>query len=130
MTRFVLGLCMAFTLLVGGTAALPPLAVPSAHAQVFNGPGLEGGVNAASQVNGPVNKPLREFVTDLLAKVLNFLALAAVIVVIIAGLYLIFSNGSDDAKNKAKNIILYTIIGLLVILFARTIVGIVVSIFK
>jgi hypothetical protein len=128
MKHLLLGACMALTLLVGGAVGIAPLAPATAHAQVFNGPGLEGGVGAAQQVNGPVNKPLREFVTDILKKVLNLLALVAVVVIVIAGFYLVLSNGSDDAKNKAKNIILYTIIGLLVILFARAIVGVVTNI--
>jgi hypothetical protein len=103
---------------------LSPCAVMVAHADaVFNGPGLQGGINQAATIQGPVQGSIRTVVTNLLAKVLNFLALAATVVVIIAGMYLIVGMGSDDSKNKAKTIILYTMIGLLVILFARLFVG-------
>lgn len=66
---------------------------------------------------------IRDVILRALAFVLDFLALAAVIFVVIAGIRLIVSGGSDDQKDKAKKIILYVIIGLLVVLFARVIVG-------
>lgn len=66
---------------------------------------------------------IRDAILDILIFVLNFLALVAVIFIIIAGIRLIVSQGSDEQKDKAKKTILYVIIGLLVILFARVIVG-------
>ncbi len=94
-----------------------------ASAQVFNGAGLQGGVGAAGTINGPVHSSLRSVALILLGKVLNYLALAAVVVIIGAGVYMVVGGGSEDSKNKAKTIILYTIIGLLIVLFARVLVG-------
>lgn len=68
---------------------------------------------------------IRQLVINLLTSVLNFLALIAVVVVVIAGIRLIVSQGEDDAKDKAKKTILYALIGLAVVLFARVIVGLV-----
>ncbi len=66
---------------------------------------------------------IRNVILNALVFVLNFLALAAVIFIIIAGIRLIVSQGSDDAKDKAKKTIIAVIVGLLVVLFARVIVG-------
>lgn len=113
------------SILLGSTLWLPQAALAS----VFNGGGLQGGIGIAGQIEGPLDSSgsgpdaIRNPIVSLLNTVLSFLALAAVITIIIAGLYLIFSNGNEDAKGKAKTIILYTIIGLLIIFFARLIVG-------
>lgn len=97
-----------------------------AYAQVFQGSGLNGGVGHAGGISGLAGSmPIRAVITRVLNSVLNFLALIAVIVVIIAGFYLILSLGEDDQKEKAKKTIYYVLIGLAVILFARVIVGLV-----
>jgi succinate dehydrogenase/fumarate reductase cytochrome b subunit len=67
----------------------------------------------------------RRIVIDVLAAVLNFLALIAVVVVVIAGIRLIISQGDEDAKEKAKKTIFYALIGLVIVLFARVIVGLI-----
>ena len=54
---------------------------------------------------------------------LNFLALLAIIFIVVAGIRLIVSQGEDEQKDKAKKTILYVIVGLIIILFARVIVG-------
>ena len=72
---------------------------------------------------------IRDKVTDLLIIVLNFLALVAVIFLVIAGIRLITSQVEEDAKNKAKKTILYVLAGLLLILFARVIVGFIAHLF-
>lgn len=64
----------------------------------------------------------RAEVLKIVGAVLNFLALVAVIVIIIAGIRLIVSQGEDEQKDKAKKTIFYAIAGLLVVLFARVIV--------
>ena len=97
--------------------------VSRASAQVFNGPGLEGGVAQASQIEGPIKAPLRVVILSFLEKALNFLALAGVIMIVAAGITMIFSGGDDTVKDKAKKIILYVAIGLVIVLFARALVG-------
>ncbi|GAC1392779.1 MAG: hypothetical protein NVSMB46_09500 [Candidatus Saccharimonadales bacterium] len=61
------------------------------------------------------------FVT--IANVISFFAgIAAVIIIIIAGLQYILSNGDNAKVSSAKNTILYAIIGLVVITLAQTII--------
>lgn len=99
------------------------LMLSRAHAQVFNGPGLVGGVDQASMIDGPLHAPLRVVIMVMVYNALSFLGLVGVVMVIVAGFYLVLSGGSDTAKDTAKKIILYVVIGLIVIFFARSLVG-------
>ena len=110
------------TLLVSLYGSLSALAT-GASAQVFNGSGLEGGVNEAAAIEGPAHGTIREVILSMLYTVLSFLALASVIMVIIAGIMMVMSGGKEETKERAKKIILYVIIGLIVVLFARAVVG-------
>ncbi len=92
-------------------------------AQVYNGGGIEDGIDQASGITGVADADPREVAISIIEAVLNFLALIATIMVIAAGIYMIVSLGNDDNKEKAKKIIYYTIIGLVVVLFARVIVS-------
>lgn len=97
----------------------------TAAAQVFDGPGILGGLNAAGGINGLPSGDVRATIIRILRSVLSFLALLAVITIIIAGIMLIVSLGNEEYKERAKRIIFYTLIGLVIVLFARVIVGIV-----
>ena len=66
-------------------------------------------------------------IVKILNLVLSYLALLAGIVVIIAGIRLIFSLGDEEAKESAKKTILYAVVGLLIILFAKAIVLLVIG---
>lgn len=61
-------------------------------------------------------------VRKILFKVLTYVGLIAVVVIVIAGIYLITSNGEETQKDKAKKIIIYTIVGLVIIALASVIV--------
>ncbi|OGJ54962.1 hypothetical protein A3D11_02670 [Candidatus Peribacteria bacterium RIFCSPHIGHO2_02_FULL_49_16] len=95
------------------TLAASNLAIATASAQGFGGP-----IPPAL----PGSPDLRATVTSILSQVLNFLALLAAVVIVIAGIRLIISQGEEEQKEKAKKTITYAIIGLLVILFAKAIV--------
>ncbi len=94
-----------------------------ASAQVFNGGGLQGGVGEAAAIEGPSHDSLRGIILSMLYKVLSFLALAGVVMIVVAGFTLVLSGGSDTAKDRAKKIILYVAIGLVIVVFARSMVG-------
>ncbi len=65
----------------------------------------------------------RTVILRIMAFVLDFLALIAVVFIVIAGIRLIVSQGEEEQKNKAKKTIIYVIVGLIVVLFARVIVS-------
>jgi uncharacterized membrane protein YjgN (DUF898 family) len=99
-----------------------------AYAQTFQGAGLNGGIQHGTGIQGIAqNSDIRGTAVKIIVAVLNFLAVIAVAVVVIAGFYLVLSLGEDDGKEKAKKTIFYTLIGLVVILLARVIVGFVTS---
>jgi hypothetical protein len=107
------------------TFSLLPLAAFADHAtaSVYTGGGLDAGVNQAAQIAGPTQMTLRGAILNLMYKVLGFLALLAVFMIVMGGAYLIVSGGSDEIKEKVKKIVLYVCIGLVIVLFARAIVG-------
>lgn len=70
-----------------------------------------------------------QILVDIIAFVLDFVLILAVIFVIIAGLRLIVSGGDEGEKDKAKKTIIYVIVGIIVVLVARILVTFVDSIF-
>lgn len=66
---------------------------------------------------------IRQIILSVLTYVLNFLALFAIIFIVVAGFRLIVSQGEEEQKEKAKKTILYVVLGLIAVLFARVIVG-------
>lgn len=65
---------------------------------------------------------LRDTIGNIVDEALSYAALLAVAVIVIAGFYLILGLGEETAKEKAKKIILYTAIGLIILLTAKAIV--------
>ena len=66
---------------------------------------------------------IRQVITSVLNTVLNFVGLIAVIAIVVAGISLIVGFGSDESKERAKKIILYTFVGLIIIILAKLIVN-------
>lgn len=87
------------------------------HASVQDGLDLIKG-----SVDIPTGDP-RDEVTRAVRFVVTFLALAAVITIITAGFFFVVGLGTDTAIQRGKKIILYTILGLIIVFFARLIVG-------
>jgi succinate dehydrogenase/fumarate reductase cytochrome b subunit len=100
--------------------ALTASAIPAAVFAQIGGPNPNVGNLPAPQAGG-VN--IRTIILNILTWVLNFLALLAVVYIVIAGIRLIVSQGEDEQKGKAKKTILFVIVGLIVIILARIIVG-------
>jgi type IV secretory pathway VirB2 component (pilin) len=70
---------------------------------------------------------IRSPIVSMMNTIVNYLTLAGVVTVFVAGLYLIFSFGNDENKEKAKKIIYYTLAGLFIVFMARVIVVFVVN---
>lgn len=114
---------MSIVLRVSFRAGL--LLTAAAEKALAQGAGAFGGPIPAipGTPTGASGDDIRNTILKALTFVLNFLALAAVVFIVVAGIRLIVSQGEEEQKNKAKKTILYVIIGLLVVLFARVIVG-------
>ena len=92
----------------------------NAYAQVDLGRGkIEGQVNVPMSADPDI----RQFVVDVINFIVNFVALAAVIAIIVAGFYLLMGFGTETSSQKARKIILYAVIGIIVIFFSKIIVN-------
>ena len=67
------------------------------------------------------------FVTNLVNSLLYVLGAVSVIVIIISGIFYATSNGDAALITKAKNTLLYAVVGLLVAIMAYAIVSFVIS---
>jgi hypothetical protein len=66
---------------------------------------------------------VREPIVNVLTFFLGFLALLAIIFIVIGGVRIIASGGNEEQLTKGRKTIIYAAIGLLVIVLARLIVG-------
>ena len=77
-------------------------------------PGPVGGLAGDTDIKGAIS--------SLLVKVLDLVTIVGVVFVVVAGIRLIVSGGDEGEKDKAKKTIIYVIVGIVVVLFARVIV--------
>jgi hypothetical protein len=93
---------------------------PLALAQDSNNPFDTNGING---IPGGNNVDVKQIIINVIKFILDFLAVLAVIFIIIAGIRLIASQGDESAKDKAKKSIIYVVAGLIVVLISRVLVG-------
>lgn len=106
------------------------LGFQQAFAAVYGGGGIQDGINQAAGLGGISNvTSVRDIIIRVITFILDIVLLLAVAAIIIAGIYLITSNGEEGQKDKAKRIIYYALIGIVVVLFSRMIVIFVNTIF-
>lgn len=92
-------------------------------AAVFQGGGLQQGINQAQNIQGLSAAPdLRTFVINAINTAINLLGVLAAASIVVCGILLIVSLGNEDTAGKAKKGVLYSAIGLLIILFTKAIV--------
>ncbi len=109
---------------VSGAFAAMQFAVGTAYAQLPDPtaiPGLQGETDVAG---------IKDTIVAVIKVILDFVLLIAVVFVIVAGIRLIVSGGDEAQKDKAKQTIIYVIIGIIVVLFARVIVSLVNDLFS
>ncbi|MCA9370759.1 MAG: hypothetical protein KC680_02240 [Candidatus Peregrinibacteria bacterium] len=97
-------------------AVMAFLAAPTVGAELFGETPDIGGVGSDTDA-------IRQGILDALTFILSFMALIAVVIIVIAGIRLVISQGEEGEKDKAKKTIFYAILGLVVILLAQAIVG-------
>jgi len=109
------------TLLILGVPTLVPMAV---HADSL-GSACEGLTLADPSATCDATKAKDGF-SNIIKNVINVLSIiggaVAVVMIVIGGLRYVFSGGDSNGLSGAKNTILYAIVGLVIILFAQTIV--------
>lgn len=82
--------------------------------------------------DGSLNFSLQQII-DLLVRIteniLTYVGIIAVVMIVIAGIILVVNGGNENSRDRARKIIVYTIIGIIVILLASAIVRFVLGIF-
>lgn len=107
---------MVFALMVG-TLSLFTL-VAHAASNILN---PTDNIGAVSNATGGATS-LRALVLTIVDYFLGFLGLLAVIMVIYGGVTYVSSAGNDEAVGKAKKIIMYALIGIVIILLSFVVV--------
>jgi hypothetical protein len=82
------------------------------------------GTGDLDDLPNPGNGDLRVAVLNLIKTVLSYLALIAVVYIIYAGIRLMVSRGNEEAVSEGRKTIIYVLVGLIVIIFARFLVSI------
>lgn len=108
---------------LSGAFAATQFAIGSAFAQLAEPPEIDG-----LQTETGVDS-IKDAIVEVVKIVLDFVLLVAVVYVIVAGIRLIVSGGEEGEKDKAKQTIIYVIVGIIVVLFARVIVSLVNNLF-
>jgi type IV secretory pathway VirB2 component (pilin) len=103
-----------------GTFAYLQLHAVKALAQGFGGP-------TPSIGSAPAGGDIRSAVLTTLNFVLGFLALLAVVFIIVGGFRIVTAGGNEENVTKGRKIIIYALIGLVVVFFANVIVGFITS---
>lgn len=128
--NFAMALALAFTGVFG--AALISGGEVYAATTCPNGTGTyehsiaECGVNSVQDPNQP-EPDLMTTIKNVINAVLGVVGVLAVIVIIIGGIYFIISQGDSAKITRARNTILYGVVGLIVALLAFAIVNFVLS---
>jgi succinate dehydrogenase/fumarate reductase cytochrome b subunit len=65
---------------------------------------------------------IKAAIIDFIERVLDFVLIIAIVYVVVAGLRLIVSGGDEGEKDKTKTTIIYVLVGIVIVLFARVIV--------
>ncbi len=82
-------------------------------------------LSAVPSVTGANN--LHAGVVAVVNAVLNFVALIVLVLIVIAGFRILLSQGDEGARDDAKKTIIYLIIGLIIIVFAKAITNFIIA---
>ena len=99
------------------------LIAPVVHASVYGGNGLLSSMTPLAGISSAPS--IRSIIIKIILFILDFVLILAVVAIIIAGIYLITSAGDEGQKDKAKKIIYYALIGIVLVLMSRVIVSVV-----
>lgn len=117
MRKLMFGILMGLAAMTG-LAAQPVLAAPSQLCNEITDPELKQQAGCSLTNNDTADK----MANGIIKVVLSVVGVVAVVAMIIGGVMYIISSGDASKINRAKNIIMYGLIGLVVSLLAYAIV--------
>ena len=130
MKKLIFNICaVVMTVLgLGGVAALSPVVAEPAYAKVNNPTtATPDQFVSGSKPSGAVNGDLMDMIKNIINIVLGVVGIVAVVMMIMGGISFITSQGDAGKVTKARNTILYGVVGLIVALLAFAIVDFVLT---
>ncbi len=109
-----------------GFATLTPALVQAATKDEVQSGLTAAGGSAADSSTGS-DGTFRKTIQNIINILLFIIGIIAVIVIVIAGIQYVTSGGNADQASKAKNAIIYAVVGIIVAVMAYAIVGFVVG---
>lgn len=97
---------------------------------LFSGSTVQKGLEAAKSIGGISGTSVGGVIDTILAVIIPLVTTIAVFTVVIAGMYMILSNGEEAQKDKAKKIIQYTLIGIGIVILSPHIVELALNVFS
>lgn len=116
-TQFVKQALIVFGLMVGALVMIH--ALPTASASLINPSDNPELISGATGGTGSI----RELALRIVNYFLGFLGIVAVIMVIYGGITYVTAGGKDEAIGNAKKIIMYSLVGIIIILLSFAIVN-------
>ncbi len=129
MKKLIFNICaVVMTMLgLGGVAALSPVVAEPAYA-VTNNSSVQDWVNEAGGTDATgSSEGLMGMIKNIINIVLGVVGIVAVVMMIMGGISFITSQGDAGKVTKARNTILYGVVGLIVALLAFAIVNFVLT---
>ena len=114
----------ATTLALAGSLALPAVTFAQTNAPTADTVGITAVANSGMSLSGG---DVRQTAANIINIALGFLAIIAVIIVLVGGFKYMLSGGSEDKTSEARKLIVSGIIGLAIILSAWAITSFVLS---
>lgn len=93
---------------------------------ICNQPGVSEEILRANGCNGATSTDLSEIIVNIITGVVGALGIVAAIVIVIGGVNYMTSAGDSGKLQKAKNTILYAVVGLIISVLAFAIVNFVI----
>ncbi len=122
-------LLAVFAALILGVGLFGTTMPASAAVNVIKNPSGEQ-ADAAKVVNNDGNQTFQQTMTRVTSTLLVVLGMIAVIMIVIGGIRYATANGDQSAIKSAKDTILYSVIGIVVAIFAFAIVNFTIAAFK
>lgn len=123
---------LTLALLAGVAGAFAPATVGAIN--VFDPSATDSACSHANASSAVCQSSKKDNVKDIVVKVVNILlyilGAVAVVVIIVGGFLYVVSGGDASSVAKAKNTIMYAVIGLIVAILAYAIVNFVINAFK
>lgn len=105
----------------------PRFALATAEDSRATNPAAQSAIKGIDATGTQTNKSMNDIIKDVVGVMMFILGALAVIMIVYSGIQYVISMGDSNKIAKAKNTLIYSIVGLVVAIFAYAIVSFVVD---